>query len=341
MIFTYKTPHGEFFNEIDYISFCRNKKIPLKYDLVTFTFSEKFDDFYFKKNFKANWVELAEQRFLELRKKYKHIRFWYSGGKDSRFVLDLAEKINFKFDEIIFFENNVFDNPEGKGLFVPNDYITNNKFKHIKLNVDYWHNFFSDRNWYLKSFNHSITTPTVLHNILRHNKVQNFYKEVPDSVNLTGGITPYVWYEKNWNFIFRSSVCEMWVGDAVESFMFSENIPEIYNLYIANIVSNMEKQNYFPTFQNALTKDVNFSRQFASEFDKIVTQFQFLKKEPNPLDKGKPWHIFNTRPKDKLTLETLKSFHPQIYNLYTEKTDWKLLSRLGKIFTKRYVLSDI
>jgi hypothetical protein len=48
MIITYKTPHGKFFNEIDYISFCRNKKIPLKYDLVTFTFSEKFDDFYFK-----------------------------------------------------------------------------------------------------------------------------------------------------------------------------------------------------------------------------------------------------------------------------------------------------
>ena len=343
MILKYQTPYGIFFNKVNFLNFCKNNAIEPNGKLTTFSFSEKFDAFDFKKKLTMTWEELAERRFNELRKKYDHIRFWYSGGKDSRFVLDLAEKINFKFDEIIFFEIVVFDNPEAKNLFVPDHYIKSGKFKHIKLDADYYESFFSDINWYTKSLDRSINAPSYLENILQYNKQQNFFQPSSNSVDLLGGITPLIWHEKTWNFIFMDHHFDMMhVSPTTESFLISENVPEMYNLYIADIVTSMESQNFFPGWNEILDicryQTCNYFRDLEPKFKNMKTQIQLGKIEINQVGIGEKWHRYNISPKCRLIVDALEKSSSKTYEKYIKNTDWQMIEQAGTIFSKKYVL---
>ncbi len=344
MILNYKTPHGIFFNKFDFLKFCKSNAIQPNFDLITFSFSEKFDEFNFKKNLEITWEDLAERRFYELRKKYNHIRFWYSGGKDSRFVLDLAEKINFKFDEIIFFGVTFIENPETKNLFVPDHYISSGKFKRLKLDAGYWESFFSDVNWYTKSIDYGINAPSYLENILLNNKKHNFFEPSSNSVDLLGGITPLIWYEKTWNFIFMDRHFDMLhVFPTTESFLISENVPEIYNLYIAEIVSSMESQNFFPEWNEVINitklKTCNYFRDLIPKFKDIKTQIQLDKIEINKVGLGEKWHKYNISPKCRLIVDALEKTYPKIYEYYIKNTDWEMLEQSYTTFSKKYVLN--
>lgn len=351
MIWNIKSPYGVFPNKIDFIKYIKNNDLKCNSGDTKFSFSEKFDEFNFKRNLEKDWLELAEQRFVRLRKKYDYIRLMYSGGKDSRFVLDLAEKVDFKFDEIFFYECGLFDNPEAKNLYVPDYYKENNKFTHVIVNSTDYLETFNHKDWIKWVQHYNINMPLWQWPIQYYvNPKRKFFKMPMNYVDIMGTITPIIWFDGLWKFRFSEADFSQMTGPSVECFLIDEEDPLMFNFYIDRIATELEKNNAVLNWEQTLSmlenSDLNNNsfREYLPEMQNLTTQYQYSKKVIGDLfvDQEKPWGKHNLMPKAQIVLEKVKLDFPDVYNAYVNNTDWKILDEVtdfGVIMTKEYCLN--
>ena len=72
---------------------------------LQFCIGSEFDAYNFTRPLAESFEDLIVERLLQLRKKYNYLRLWFSGGKDSRIILDTAIKQGIQIDEIIITGN--------------------------------------------------------------------------------------------------------------------------------------------------------------------------------------------------------------------------------------------
>ena len=345
MIWNIKTPYGTFHHKFDLLDYLEHSGMVCETWETQFSFSQQFDDHVFKRHVPFQWLELAEERFRQVRKKYDYVRLMYSGGKDSRFVLDLAEQLGFEFDEIFFYECVIFDNKEAKEVYVPQHYKDKKKFTHARIGVEDYKKVFKDPMWvrWVQAFN--VNMPLWQYPLQKYIACLHNPKNY---IDLMGGLTPIVWFDGIWKFRFTEGDLSQMTGPSVDNFMLCGELPELYNLYMSKIADSMEsigkKMDWSTTikFLEQEPLKTNYFRETVPEFNIMQTQFQYPKKgDMLDIDHGTPWYQHNFQPKARIVLKKIKEQHQELYDLYTKQTRWDLVEKseaFGSVMTKEYQL---
>jgi len=326
-------------NNLSYENLCK----------TSFIIDNNFNDYKFKRIKNISLTDQAIKRLKELRNKYDFIRFWYSGGKDSQFVLQCAEMSGVTFDEILTFVPTFFDNNELKNLSIPEYYTKNNKHKIWKLTPKHYETFYSQPNWWHDSKLFDIQA------VLEHPSLINFVNPIMQDINIPnnscdiGGIMhPTIWFDNKWKFnINEYQGCEA-LHSQYEHLLLSSESAYVLEAYVNNAIDALEEQKmiYNLDKMQELTKNSEknqnnrrYFRDLIPVFKNMKVNFQYPKRSES-IDIKEPWARWNDTIKDKLNLTYCFQNEPSFFKYYC-KSDWKKITKMtkfGALLTKEFTL---
>lgn len=83
-----------------------------------------------------SWQELYKQKVLEIREKYDHVALWYSGGYDSKTILETFIRNNVLLDELVVLDRSHLYTDLGMDYTINTlDHIKKNYYNNIKINI--------------------------------------------------------------------------------------------------------------------------------------------------------------------------------------------------------------
>lgn len=324
---------------------------------VYYSMGESFDNYAFRRvdPDPAKAAELLEQRIRQLRGKYKYIRLWFSGGKDSTLALATAIKYNVHIDEIVivrrfckknlglytqFHQAREIEGSAIKYLESVKDKISKTKISFVDLDDKQFAVPFKDPLWYTytNEYFFSITyTPNMFYRYL--NPKFKILKEPKNRVDLCGAGTPAVWQNQDteqWQFCFSDTnfvtVHSSPVGDSqYEDFLLTDEMPELAEYYVNTVIESyvadkVKSENWDRNNSPQLQRTVR-DRTNLYEDLKDFKGFQFPK---TPIQIPMNEYFW------KATLGSPKAFYdlvnryyqnpiPKCLKLYIENTDWQAI----------------
>jgi len=152
----------------------------------------------------TSWIDLCKQRALQIRNNSSRLRLWFSGGCDSKFVLDLFLTNNIHIDEIITIKSGIFAGDyEIDDVAVPYLEKIKNKIPNTTITVyvptakDYL-DFYSNPNWY-----DHMDTPDAMHFRLNCVMSRLIMERSQQTTEILGGDKPKLAYVNgNWYTYF-------------------------------------------------------------------------------------------------------------------------------------------
>ena len=285
----------------------------------------------------------------QLRRDYEHIRFWFSGGKDSRLVLDHAIRHGIHLDQIVVLRHCVAGRRIPIGGQVETDGNAISYLEHIDydmsqvriidLTADHYGSVFSDPDWIHHSNNYQFHAPLYLSCFFQYvNAKFGYFDSLPRSVNLIGCVQPHVYWENDqWHFCFVDYQHFNALHDTVENFMVSNECPEILHCYVRDLVQQLEQRKIRPNkFQTGLPGDTG-NNQLRNVRD-LIPQFRDIRLHRPDLEMPKmlqdPWRPTNDRfwrvnQIYKVVLSLWMCHNsvpkPQCFLDYVNNTDWDLV----------------
>lgn len=335
-----------FYNKFDLINYFTDNNITVTPNEITLSFQKKIDEFKFTRNKNINFYELSIKRLKDLRQNYDYLRLWYSGGKDSAYILHLAEYCNIEFDEIFVFNADLFQGGEVNHLKFPERYRRKNKINIAKINENDYELVWRDKNWYRQAYNFSSRSTIWNQNIYKYiNPVKKILQCPNNFLDILGGTTPIIWFDKNWNFVYNEYELDLHLYSNVENFIVTNQLPELLEAYVNNIINELENKEIIMDWPSTLTyirksnNNQRFFRNMLTCFNDIHTNKQLAKKAPMPKSlSANEWSKYNASEKEMLTLKYFEKKNPKCYKLY-KNTNWNLIKKVvdfGTIMSKKY-----
>jgi len=339
---------------------------------VYYSMGEAFDNYAFRRvdPDPTKAAELLEQRIRQLRNKYKYIRLWFSGGKDSTLVLSTAIKHNIHIDEIVvvrrFCKKNLglytqyHQAHEIEGSVIPylksvKDKISKTKISFVDIDDKEFAVPFKDPKWYTytNEYFFSITyTPNMFYRYL--NPKFEILKEPKNRVDLCGAGTPAIWKtdDDKWHFCFADTnfvtVHSSPTGKVqYEDFLLTDEMPELAEYYVNTVIESyiaegIASQDWTRTNSPQMQRSVRDRTNLYDDL-KDFNGFQFPKVAvPKPF-KEYFWHWSPMNP--KAFYDIINRYYqkpmPKCLRLYIENTDWNAIKEhrnSGWITTKTWDL---
>lgn len=327
-----------------------------------FKIGEGFDDYDFTKtcpSFKQCIIDRLEQ----LRSSRKYLRLWFSGGKDSRLILDTSRKIGIEFDEIVISKIQMPGSMFKIGAlteiqYLGVDYIESIKdsFKKTKITiVDFedrdFELVYSNKEWYRHTtcwYIHTAIEPNLFYRYA--NPVNKMFDDINDRIDIMGCVQPHVYWENGWKFVFVDTQFTQNLWDTCQNFLVDPDHPEICLSYVKSLIKELEKRKLKPKrFQTDLFAKSN---QNLRSIKDLVPEYQFDIHRPDaevPKRYADSWRPSNelfwkANPTFKSTLTCLMCYYgrpmPRAFSLYKDNQDWdKIIKEIdnGGILSKEYV----
>ncbi len=183
------------------------------------------------------WDELLKQRCQQLRDTYGYICLWFSGGWDSKTVLDTFAKNNIPIEEIAIYTRSYIDDPEPEAAKIYAEQVIKNYLPNTRLTVvpmSHRHN----EHIYEKYGDEWVFTPG---NNLMFPKTHRYFiqhelKETEShrfdglkKVNIYAHDKPRVMLSGNKWYCFASDTSMTgYMGADVEMFFVTKNFPELH-----------------------------------------------------------------------------------------------------------------
>lgn len=216
-------------------------------DDLRFSIGEKFDSYDFSQPMTEKFSDLVVERLLQLRKKYSHLRLWFSGGKDSRIILDTAIKHNILLDEII----TIVHMPAGQfsiGAQVELEFnavrylkslsLFKTKLSIIDFQSQHYAAGFGDSSWvhYISDYTlHSPFYPGPFFKFV--NPEFNLVEKTDDVGDIAGNVHPHIeWDGLNWKFFYVDFQLNMNTNTYSENFLVCDDMPQLCHAYVRDQV---------------------------------------------------------------------------------------------------------
>ena len=303
---------------------------------VRWSIGPNFDAYDFTKPLDATYKQLIKQRWQQLKSKYSYIRLWFSGGRDSRLVLDSAIENGIHIDEIVIIRPSMFpsnirilqlaeqDRNAVAYLKTVESLIPNTKINIINFQDHHYAQVFDNPNWHHYNNVWMIFVPWTVQNSMPVFANEFGFDQHPDAADLMGTIHPYIWHNQRWRFQFIDSQFQD-IGSSVEIFNVTNDMPELIHCYVRDCADYLESQNIYP-------------QRFAGSINDIRNQISAYKDIELP-DPGtqfpKRWE-HSWRPHDNIYYKINSGFkstlllmlceqqlpQPQGYQNYINCTNW-------------------
>lgn len=243
--------------------------------------------FNFTKNTNIDISHLIKNRLVKMREHAKKLILWYSGGTDSKTILENAYKNNILFDEIIFYDKKYESYPHyhiEKKLVLQDMNTYKKKFKNtitvLDVGYDMARNFYTIHGdeWIRQPF----ITPRFSKN-MRYN-ILNFYPKQRDrllndnNIHITGNDHPRLFMDNNKWFLVWFDTQE-YDSYYLKFFNFYWDDLEILNWQIHKSID------FFESHQNLTNDDVQkfqsnnfvFSfKEFKKSIGRIIPNDEFI-----------------------------------------------------------------
>jgi len=266
-----------------------NKKINRIFDVNrnvshSFIIGDGFEDYNFQFKPEISFQQAVDKHVKWLRDNYSYIRLWFSGGKDSRIILDSAIKNNIEFDEIVTIESTVFpiifssraEQVHG-ALPILEKYksrLRNTKVTHLKLDDDYFMWFYSNPKWHTLTNSWYWTIGREPDNLFEYGWAQKPLIDYHENcLELIGFVEPSIWYDSEtneWKFVHVNSNFNT-VMPNMQSISTGHGA-SVLNAYLTELTSKWENMGYYPS---------KFSEVKGRSQKKIIDLFQETKMPPN------------------------------------------------------------
>lgn len=231
---------------------------------VRWTVGPNFDLYDFKQSLECTYEQLIEQRWQQLKSKYSYIRLWFSGGRDSRLVLDSAIKHGVHIDEIVIIRPSMFptnirilqlaeqDRNAVHYLETIQSLIPTTKINIINFQDHHYAQVFANPDWHHYNNVWMIFVPWTVQNSMPMFADEFGFKNHYNAVDLMGTIHPHIWYDQGWRFQFIDSQFQD-LGTSVEIFNVTNDMPELIHCYVRDCASYLESQHIYPQrFQDSV-----------------------------------------------------------------------------------------
>lgn len=309
-----------------------------------FRIGERFEKYDFTSPalpFKQSIINRLEQ----LRDSNKYLRFWFSGGKDSRLILDTSREIGMEFDEIVIIKNQLLGSVYQMGaiseiMHNAVDYIETirGEFKKTKITIKEFQAsefelVFENKDWYRHTncwYIHSAIEPNLFYRYVNPDK--KLFEDIDDRIDVMGSIHPHVYWDNGWKFVFVDFQFPQNLWHTCENFLTTPEHPEILHSYVHSLILEFERKKMRPyRFQENLFVSTN---QHMRNIRELLPEYQFDIYRPDaewPKKYNDSW-----RPSDELYWRANPSFksmltclmcyfrrpRPRAFDLYCNTTDW-------------------
>lgn len=228
---------------------------------VRWSLGPNFDTYDFTQPLEKTYEQLIKQRWQQLKSKYNYTRLWFSGGRDSRLVLDSAIRHGIYIDEIVIIRPSMFptnlrilqlaeqDRNAISYIDAIKPLIPNTKINVINFQDRHYAQVFSNPNWHHYNNVWMIFVPWTVQNSMPIFADEFGFSQHPDAVDLMGTLHPFIWYDQGWRFQFIDSQFQD-LGKTVEIFNVTDDMPELIHRYVCDCTNYLESQNnYLQKFQ--------------------------------------------------------------------------------------------
>jgi len=342
---------------------------------VYYSLGENFDNFKFRRHRSFSYTadELLEKRIRQLRSKYQYLRVWFSGGKDSWLVIDTAIRFGVHIDEIVIVKKPCVNAPGLFKQFSPDREIdeaaipylesVKDKLAKTKISILYLDDIhheviFEDPAWCTHTcewFFSQVYTTNFFYRYI--NPKFNLLENIKDSCDIFGATSPIVKFNSEinkWQFHLYDASFQPFHGNSndnseFEDFLFTENFPEIADLYVNNIADKLEFD-YLDEHREILSpyETLRHVREHSKFYDRtrFYQGFQHSKVVPTDIkcpDNHYHWNL-SQNPKS-INIKFNRYFQnpqPLCWKYYLKNTAWKQIEEfrnLGLIKTKVWTLS--
>ena len=331
--------------------------------LPIFQIGKDFENYNFTTT-AAKFKTSVETRLEQLRDTGKYLRFWFSGGKDSRLILDTSIRIGIEFDEIVIIKNQLLGPTYQMGAIseiMANaiDYIETikNNFKKTKITIrDFQANefekVFQNPSWIHETncwYIHSAIEPNLFYKYV--NPDCKLLEEISDRIDVMGSIHPHVYWNDGWKFVYVDFQFPQNLWDTCENFLTSPSHPEILHSYVKSLVAEFERRGLKPErFQKNLFVSTNQQMRNVRE---LLSEYQFDIHRPDaewPKEYQDSWRPSNelywqANPSFKSLLTCFMCYYarpqPKAFQDYVNLPDWQSVIdeiKYGGILTQEFQL---
>jgi len=288
---------------------------------------------------------LLRQRWHDLRHRYRHLRLWFSGGKDSRIALDSAIENDIYVDEIFVM---MYHGLDGKDPFLTTEvnecglsYLDSvkHKLKVGRINIVDLHSahylpVFQDPDWiyHVRIYEYTcINTPNIFHRYI--NPRWGFTDDSDDCADIVGMVFPSIWYcekARHWKFTFVDKSFDTVVGDRAVNFAIDFEKPELFQAIVNQYISGCIDKNFWPgRFQLPVLASQGDHRSLAKLYDFPLHnhQWQFPKLSLGAhFEPGKHSLWQHNTEGHKVHLNAYLCWYsrpwPSSFQAYVDNTDW-------------------
>jgi len=231
-----------------------------------FVLGNGFDNYKFSINRAISFEHAVRDHLIQLRDQHSYLRFWFSGGPDSRIVLDTAYKYNIAFDEIVMIRYTptdplvVFCNlAEVDRCAIPIAHNYKEKFVSTKLTVincdnNYFNWFYTAPEWHKKFMHFCYVEPGMMKGIYEYNRCYPILDDV-NPFDLFGFQQPTIWFDTDqqcWKFLYIDRTFNQ-IMDTPESICTGSG-SAVLNAYLSELIPKFESLGYFPKkFKETIT----------------------------------------------------------------------------------------
>jgi hypothetical protein len=314
-------------------------------DYPRFVLSREFETYQFRYDSGPDVDLLLRQRWQKLRSRYRYLRLWFSGGKDSRVALDSAIKHNIYIDEIFVMMYHGLDTKDpfltGEvtrcGLAYLDSVKTQLKVGRINvvdLYSDHYLQVYQDPDWIyqVRLYEYMcINTPNIFHRYI--NSRWGFTDDGAGCADIVGMVFPSIWYDpqgRTWKFTFVDMALDTQVGCRAVNFAIDFEDPRLFEAILSQYITGCINNGHWPgRFQLPITPHQGDHRKLCSLYDFLVHnhEWQFPKTvlgaEFRPGDHSLWLHNSNAH---KAHLNAFQCWYttpwPSSFKAYVENTDW-------------------
>jgi len=244
----------------DRINYIKSEQPP------AFSIGPKFNAYNFSQTLTDSFNDLIVERLKQLRSKYAYLRLWFSGGKDSRIILDTAIKNNIKIDEIL----TIMYQPAGRFpigaqveletnaiAYLNEIALQKTKITIINFGPEHFNAAFCDPNWIHNNILHTLHSP--FYPGLFFSKVNPEFQLVEkdkDVGDISGGTHPHVYYCNDcWTFYYVDLQFAFDSNGYTENFLAHDDMPELCHGFVRDLIKYNQHTNVTSLKASRLMRD--------------------------------------------------------------------------------------
>lgn len=284
-----------------------------------------YDTFDFSLEPSASWLDILKSKALQYRESYDYVRIFFSGGCDSKTVLQTFISNGIYIDEIVCLRSGITSR-DFEIDFVAEPYlqkiqksIPNTKINMVTpTNKDY-EDLFSDKNYYMKLIE---ARPMYCWHFGITNFLDNvaIYDQKGKTANIFGMDKPFIRHCKgSWYTYFLDVDVEPQPGQI--NFFIDD--PEIHSKQ-CHMLLNKVKEDFLPENYNSVSSYFDGNQDFWNKHSgRLMFDDSFIPKLPEhgtlQFDTGEEIYCWNQ--KERLALEVLKKEDPDLVKKWKRSMD--------------------